>query len=353
MSLRRRHACWVTLCLFAVLTVQACGSSRTPTPAPRTPTSVPTVTPTATPSVPWPLTGLPAENAEDIRRPALAIKISNSAEARPQSGLQAADVVFEHLSEAGITRFTAIFHSQVVTEAGSVRSARLIDLEIPAMYGSALVFSGASGPVLEDLYVSDFSQRLVVEGDPGVFRKEGTGKAWEHTLFVSPADVWVTAEKKQWPGLADSRGMRFDIEPPDGGRSALVARVPYSSLTSDVTWEYDADRAGYLRSILGAEHLDALTGEQIAVRNVVVLYVNHVQTLIVENEMGGRSIEIQLWGSGQATVLRGGQAWDVQWSRPGHSDAIILTMSDGQTFPLEPGNTWYELVPLDMQVTME
>ena len=361
-----------TFLVCVALVLSACASGATPTPTrvlrtqtsvatltppptaiPPTATVIPSPSPTATPAVPWPLTGLPARNAEEIKRPALAVKISNSPEARPQSGLQDADIVFEHLSEAGITRYTAIFHSRTVTEVGSVRSARLIDLEIPAMYSSSLAFSGASGPVLEMIYSSDFADRLVTEGDPGTFRKQGTGKAWEHTLFVVPDDLWKLAEKKGWPGLPDSRGMRFDAKPPTGGQPAMVAQIPYNSYYFDVTWTYSAERGGYLHSILGAPHLDALTGEQIAVSNVVILYVNHVDTLIVENEMGGRSIEIQLWGSGNATVLRDGQSWDVGWRRPNRSDAITLVMSDGETFPLKPGNTWYDLTPLNMNVTVQ
>ena len=82
-----------------------------------------------------------------LERMPAAVKISNSPIARPQSGLSKADVVIEHLAEGDITRFTAIFHSQDAERIGSVRSARLIDLEIPVLFDAFLVYSGANGEV--------------------------------------------------------------------------------------------------------------------------------------------------------------------------------------------------------------
>ena len=116
-----------------------------------TPTPEPTLDPNPT-ATPWPtlgpdacpLTGLPVTDLALLERRPLAIKVQNAPLSRPQYGLPQADIVYEHLSEAGITRFTGIYLCQDVKKIGSVRSARFIDLEIPAMYKSLMAFSGTS-----------------------------------------------------------------------------------------------------------------------------------------------------------------------------------------------------------------
>ena len=126
-------------------------------PEPITPPISTTVTPTidvaqlvgeqTLPDTVSPFTGLEVDDPARLNRMPAAVKISNSPIARPQSGLSKADVVIEHLAEGSITRFTAIFHSEDAGRIGSVRSARLIDLEIPVLFDAFLVYSGASGEV--------------------------------------------------------------------------------------------------------------------------------------------------------------------------------------------------------------
>ena len=126
-------------------------------PEPITPTASATVTPTidvaklvgeqTLPDTVSPFTGLEVDDPARLNRMPAAVKISNSPIARPQSGLSKADVVIEHLAEGDITRFTAIFHSEDAERIGSVRSARLIDLEIPVLFDAFLVYSGANGEV--------------------------------------------------------------------------------------------------------------------------------------------------------------------------------------------------------------
>jgi hypothetical protein len=303
----------------------------------------------------WPFTGLPVGDVELLKRPPFAVKISNSPVVRPQSGLQLADIVFEHLAEGGITRYTAIFHSQESERIGSVRSARLIDLEIPAMFKCLLVFSGASAEVTRMIQESDFAARSLSDwfGAPVFYRVPITGLAYEHTLFTDTKIVWDLAQRRGWYGDLDLRGMHFDPNPPAGGQPVESVFIPYNKTYSDVTWTYDTARGQFLHSILGVAHKDRLTNVQVGADNVVGVYVNHVETLIVEDELGSRSIQIQLWGEGKATVFRDGKAWDVTWKRPNRPDPLMLIGPDGQLFPLKPGNTWFNTVPLDMKVTVK
>lgn len=145
---------------------------------------------------------------------------------RPQAGLDKADVVFEHIAEALLTRFTAIYLSQDADKVGSVRSARQIDLELPAMFRSILAFSGASAGNLRLLYSSDFADRIFEAGE-GFVRIPQAGKALEHTLFTSTPALWTRATRRDINQRQELRGWVFTPEPPAGGEPASQLDVVY------------------------------------------------------------------------------------------------------------------------------
>lgn len=292
------------------------------------------------------------------RRP-LAVKISNFPPiVRPQAGLSYADVVFEHLSEAGLTRLTAIFLSKDVEKVGSIRSARLIDLEIPAMFKSMFAYSGASGGVKQRIMQSDFFDRVISPdfGDPGFVRIPSEGKAYEHTLFSDTQSLWEITEERGLNQRQDLSGWVFSEKPPEGGSPATSMEFLYTPKYASAEYQYDPGRQAYLRSIFGEPHEDELTGEQIAARNVVAVYANHLDTDIVEDSTGPRiyySIEIQIWGEGPATIFRDGQAFEGKWVRLQRNDLIRFVDDAGNPIPLKPGNTWIQVVPLDFEIRVE
>jgi hypothetical protein len=329
----------------------------TPTPEP-TEVLTPTLTPwpTLSPNV-CPLTGLPVSDLSLLERRPLAIKIQNAAICRPQYGLPQADIVYEHLSEAGITRFTGIFLCQEVEKIGSVRSARFIDLEIPAMYKSLLAFSGTSAGLYPKFLSADFYDREFCYGwglhPEGFYRDKelrSQGIPIEHTLFVDPAKIWETAEKLSINERQDLQGMNFDYVVPEGGEPATHIKIPYPSRDMVVEYRYDPEIGAYRRWNGGELHIDAASGEQITVTNVVVIYANHVDTDIYEDEprRNHPSVQIQLWGNGPAVVFRDGQAFEGLWARPKRDDMVVFRDPTGQIpIPLKPGNIWIQLVPLE------
>ncbi len=300
-----------------------------------------------------PFTGLSVDNPELLERMPAAVKISNSPIARPQSGLSKADVVLEHLAEGGITRFTAIFHSQDAERIGSVRSARLIDLEIPVLFDAFLVYSGAHGEVNRQIEDSDFGDRTLSDdrNDPGFYRLEIAGRAYEHTLFTDSDLLQEVAADKGWTTPPRYRGWQWSEQPPRLAQRARSISIPYSAEYSDVTYQYDSASGGYLRSTLGEPHVDDLTGEQLAADNVAVLYVNHVPTLIVEDLLGSTSVQIQLWGEGRMQLFRDGTVQEGKWLRPQREDPLLFVDEAMQPLELKPGNVWIQIAPLDMDVT--
>lgn len=297
-----------------------------------------------------PLTGeLVADKSLLGKRP-LAIKLSNSPPVytRPQSGLNDADWIYEHTTEGAITRFTAIFYGKLPARVGPIRSARLIDLELPAMYDASLVFSGASNGVLGRLSRVDFQPRILYSNEPGYYRT-GEDKPLEHTLYGDPLKFHEALAAKGLDVAPTFTTVNaFSSEPPTGGQPASAVRVDYDWTVID--WRYDEANGEYLRWADGEIHADGNSGEQVAVSNVVIISPNHVEDgEICEEVQNGvcahLSIQVQLWGSGAASVFRDGQQYNVTWQRQGRTDSLTFTDSAGNPFPLQIGNSWVQVVP--------
>lgn len=297
-----------------------------------------------------PLTGLAVDDPSRLDRRPLAIKISNyPSVVRPQSGLNSADLVFEHYAEGGVTRFTAVFYTNDVNPVGSIRSARLIDLEIPRMYDAAFAYSGSSGPVRLMLRDSEFFDRIISPdfAHGGFYRIEDPNKAVEHTLFTDTSRLRAILEERAQDNRPQFQtNMTFLAATPDGGSPASAIEIRYIGVNA--FWRYDPITNGYMRSTDGVAHLDANTGHQLNFKNVVVLGAHHEDTDILEDLVGGGhySIQIQVWGEGPVSIFRDGQRFEGRWRRQSPHDMLTFYDADGNFLPLAPGNTFVELVPL-------
>jgi hypothetical protein len=331
-----------------------------PGPSP-TPTAIHSIITEFPPDV-NPLTGLHVTDPSVLDRRPLAIKISNApAVVRPQAGLSFADLVFEHYAEGGVTRFTAIFLSQNAPKVGSVRSGRLIDLEIPAFTRAMFAYSGSSGGVKERIIASDlYRDGRIISPDFGVgapvfFRVPEAGKAFEHTLFTSTDALWSLAGERGLNTRQDLSGLAFSQDPPEGGQPARYVEIPYLPGTASAEWVYDPDLGLYRRYVLDEPHTDALTSEQLTAANVIILFANHVETNILEDLVGGGhySIEIQLWGEGPTQIIRDGQVFNGIWKRWVRDDMLTFYDEAESPLPLKPGNTWFQIVPLDFPTVIQ
>ncbi len=309
-----------------------------------------------------PLTGLRVSDPSLLDRRPLAIKISNApAAVRPQAGLSFADLIFEHYAEGGVTRFTAVFLGQDAPKVGSIRSGRLIDLEIPAFTGAMFAYSGSSGGVKQKIIDSDFYQegRVISPdfgvGEPVFFRVPEPGKAFEHTLFTSTEALWALTTERGLNTRQDLHGLAFRETPPKDGQPARYVEIAYLPGNASAEWSFDADLGLYRRSILGEPHTDALTGQQLTAANVIIVYANHVETDILEYLVGGghNSIEIQIWREGPVQIVRDGQAFSGRWARWAREDMLSFSDETGNLLPLKQGNSWFQLVPLDFPVVIQ
>lgn len=303
-----------------------------------------------------PLTGEILSDPPALDRRPIAVKISNypAQYVRPQSGLDMADLVFEHYAEGGVTRLTAVYYGQGAEQVGSVRSGRLIDLEIPAMYQAAFAYSGSSIGVRVRIRSSDFFDRVISPdfgyGEPYFYRVPRDGVAFEHTLYADLYDIWAWLENNDNNSRPDLEGLVFSEEIPEGdtGASAENITVGYIAGDSQVEWVYSAASGRYLRWQGGVAHTDRVSGAQLSAANVVILGAHHEDTDILEDNVAGGhySIEIQLWGEGPATVFRDGLRYEGRWHRTDRADMTTFTDLEGTPLPFKLGNTWFQIVPL-------
>ena len=300
-----------------------------------------------------PLTGLTVEDPAVLQRNPVLVKISNAPPlVRPQAGIGAADLVFEHYAEGGLTRFSAIFYGQTPERVGSIRSARLIDYELMPMYDSLLAFSGASIGVEDLLNTSEFANRLykgVLYGRPYYWRDEDIPVP--HNMFTNVHALQDLALSEGITHTRDLHGMAFDPQPPQVSEGPVnVIDLRYRA--TRVRWEYDAESGLYRRFSDGQPHYDANTEQQVTATNVVILYADHAFTDIIESQWQGSvsySIQVKLWFEGDAVLFRDGQRYDGRWVRPTREDLIGLRTKDGEMLYLKPGNTWFQVVRLPEQ----
>ena len=381
----------ILLLMAALLT--ACGGGPAPATAPPAsptarsiikPTARPTVTPLAspTPTLPPmsptptpdariidlaapnvnPLTGEKVSDPAVLNRRPLAIKIGDSWEAgvRPQSGASYADWVFEHESEGGIPRWTAIFYGNTPERVGGTRSCRIIDNEIPAIFKSLLACSGMSGGTREFyLRPSDINQekRFFTPdfGDytPMFYRSDSA--PIPHNLMVVPAEIWKEADQRGSNTKPDLSGLTFSTEPTSPGRSTSELKLKYGSETE--TWKYDPEastcsptKGCWLRWSAGVPHTDALNGQQLSAANVIVAYVNHVEDKrYLEEDYGAFKafgLQIQIWNDGPVRIFRDGQEFGGKWVRINRDDMLTFVDPNGNPILLKPGKTWVEVVNL-------
>lgn len=270
-------------------------------------------------------------------RPAIALKIENSPQARPQTGLEYADVVYEEVVEGGITRFLAIFHCGVTEQAGPVRSARFDDPKIAKPFTTLLAFSGGNAIVERELAAQ--AMVTVDEDTPGdALYRVPEGVFDVHNLFADTDRLRRLAQKA---GAGPPPTLRFG-ELQDEARKARNISINF---TSTNTIEYRWANGRWQRFEAGVPFMTA-TGEQLSVTNVIVqeVVVNH--STLIRDVAGNPSPDIDLHSSGKALLFRDGKVVRGRWATDDSGSPTVFTArKSGDEFVLAPGTTWIELVP--------
>ncbi len=348
-----RRAGWCAAAAgLAAMVLAGCGSSPGHADAHDTVTTVTSTTAvTSTADQPLcPLTGAPVPGGGSVpSRPALAVKVTNFATARPQTGLDKADIVFEEPVEGGITRFVAVFQCQGASLVGPIRSARNIDVGILGQFGTPLLaHMGGIQPVLADIDASPIKDLNLI--DHGTVTQQIPGRVAPYDTYASTSALWGLAPTDTAP---PAPVFAYSATTPSGTGVGPVASVaiPFSG-NSTVVWKYDAKLHAFQR-YYGSTPDDLSTGTQETAANVVVQFVHVTYGPWLENSTGGLEVQANLYqdASGQALVFRSGVEIPGTWSRSSLAQPTQFTSSGGQPVDLQPGQTWVELVPTTVTVT--
>lgn len=339
LSLSHNKECFrvrrVLVGLFAAsLLLAACGGGGDT----EEPTAVVTATretPTVTPD-PAPLTGVPVSSPTVLDRPVVAVKIDNASQARPQVGLDVADIVFEEVVEGGATRFLALFQSQAPgSSAGPVRSGRDVEAELLLPYHPLLVISGAAPPTLQVLRAAGLPLRE--EGQPEHAFHRDRARKRPYNLFVDVDAMWEVARAEKIPAAAPA----WPFGESTHGQPAVATTMSFSP-SMQVRWEWDG--AKWLREQSRSAHMSA-NGDQIAAENVVVVMVGVTAGGGVD-VAGSATQEIQVIGEGDAVIFRDGKAIQGLWRKSVRETHFEFVTKAGAVVPLAVGRTWIELLPI-------
>jgi Protein of unknown function (DUF3048) N-terminal domain/Protein of unknown function (DUF3048) C-terminal domain len=301
-------------------------------------TAAPTATPTAsaTPAAVYPLTGLPVPAGVTVG-PSLESKIDNLIDARPQIGLQHADIVYEELVEGGLTRYVAVFNSDIPTTYGPVRSIRGMDPAIASPLGGVITYSGG-----QPIFVTGIKNTKIVNvsddvygGDTSLFHRIST-KAAPHNLVASGKKIiakfgkGVAAPQAQFQYATDAASSSAGTE----GEDTTKLTTTFSTAESRA-WTWDATKNVFTRSQNGKADVDN-AGDPISAVNVVSIRVK-LKTI-------SHTPVSQLIGTNKATVSTGGKTVEGTYTKASLTDPIHLKDSSGNPITLAPGNTWVEIV---------
>ena len=285
-----------------------------------------------------PLTGVRDPTSGAAHRPALTVKIENTPAARPQIGLDQADVVYEEVVEGGITRLLAIFQSHVPAVVGPVRSVRRTDQGVVTPIGGLFVYSGGAAYAIASIRTAPVNLVDETRAGPAMFRD--SSRQAPHNLFGRPAALFaIGGAPVPPPPLFAYR----TASQPVAGVPVTQVGVGFGSGYA-VAYAWDRVHQAWDRSIFGHADLVA-SGVQEAPRNVIVMFVQY------SGGVGVIGAEAQLVGSGDAVVLTGGHRITGRWVRPDRALPAQFVDSSGAPVRLTPGHTWVELAPVNTPVT--
>ncbi len=299
-----------------------------------TSTTLPATTSTTVPAAIAPLTGLPTDPAT-AARPALVVKIDNFPTiARPQVGINQADVVFEEIVE-GITRFAAVFQSSQADPVGPIRSARTSDINILAQFGRPLLaWSGGNPYVTNAIQHANIDNLTPDRYASAYFRT--TDRAKPHNYFSNTSTLFSLAtDATPVPQPLFQYRAAGEALPPTAQPAAGVKIVYTGGEKVDYAW--NDTLGGWARFQAGTPHVDA-DGHQIAPPNLVILFTPYKTSPADKN-----SPEAQTVGNGEAWVFTDGAVIPGTWNRPDATKPAALTDGNGQPILLTPGHTWVAL----------
>ncbi len=335
----------------------------------------------------------PEADVWNTRRPIVQM-IENHVDARPESGLSRADVVYEAVAEGGITRFASVFYCGAVAEAvkgAPLRSARVYFISMAAGYGTDPIYlhQGGANDVCNDcpggkkskkqidptVNVNPLFEKLGWPGGPqgnnfdggynigfpivvrDQYRLSTTPSAWEHAVVVDLDEAWKEAAKrklgyKDESGMAWTQGFRkWIFQDGSASSSPTASDIKFNFWDSmagyDVEWKYDSSSNSYKRFNGGQPHIDhEFDKPQLSAKNVAIMQVKETGPVDLEHHMFYTVI-----GTGKAIIFQNGEVIQGSWTKNSLTDREVFSDASGKEIKMVRGQTWVELVPAQNKIT--
>jgi hypothetical protein len=319
-----------------------------PKPVAKKPATAITATPTPKPTiVVSPLTGLPVSPDLAVR-PITSVVIENfNPDARPQSGLSQAGVVYEANAEGGITRFLAFFLDSRPASIGPVRSLRTYFVDWALEFNAPVAHAGGNADAL------DLVQPLGMKDMNGLsfaadafFRTND--KAAPHNLYTTSDKLDALMKRLGYYVPASFTPSPRKADQPVAKAANPKIHIDFSYSGYQVDYNYDAAANDYARNMGGTPHIDRNNGQQIHVKNVVV---EMMPTSYGTTRIGESTVIMKTVGSGPGWLCQDGTCTAITWQKDSHNARTKLIGQNGADLPLNAGNTWYEIVPVGKTVT--
>ncbi len=319
----------------------------------------------------------------EARRP-LGIMIENHKEARPQSGLSFADVVYEAVAEGGITRFLSVYYCKDAPTVGPVRSARVPFITMLREYGDYPLYAHVGGANCDATTGSGCANGAPADA-LGLIRKLGwevyndmnqfgvpfpyfwrdyerlPNRATEHTVYSSTSKLWQYAKDKRKLTNVDEEGQKWnktftswkfkdDAKAADRGQVSTITFGFWNSFASDfqVIWKYDPATNSYKRTNGGQPHIDKDTGKQLETKNVIVIFAKESPA---NDGYEGGHILYKLTGTGDGQLFQDGKKIEITWEKEDPESRMTFYDADNQEISIVRGQVFVEILPIGNKVS--
>lgn len=270
---------------------------------------------------------------EESERPILGIMIENSEEARPQTGLDDAGIVFETVTEAGITRYLAMYQEKMPEEVGPVRSVRPYFVDWLMGFDASVAHVGGSEPALEMIEQRSAKSMNEFYNENAYYRS--TEREAPHNVYARTKDL-VALQKELKHKTSTVKDVPRSEGAPNAQPTATTITIDYSELIFQVRFVYDPATNTYARNLNGQPHIDKATSKPITVKNLIVI------------KMTG---EIYAIGSGEALLYKNGNVQNIRWRQKDFNSRIELIDEQDNQVTLNRGDSWFAVIPGSGSVT--
>jgi hypothetical protein len=353
LSSRQRIAGAVTagvVIVGAVVGVVVAGGSQKSASRTSSVTTAPPTTTTVAPGLSVPPGYCPLTDVKPAggvpQRPALAVKVGNEPDgARPQAGLNEADIVFDTPAEGFIMRYIAVYQCEDASAIGPDRSVRWVDWHILRQFHTPIIaYAGGIGVNLHIVSTLPWAEADNLLGNAGGAGIRTTNRVPPDNLFTSTSALYALspAFNKKWgppPAI-----FQYSAAPGATATPAASMRINFSYGT-DAIWTWSAALGEWVHSYADGPDVDTITNQPVVTTNVLALVVKYRFGRYAEHIGGSGDFESETTGSGTGVLLRNGKAIKITWHRRFLVDPWTLTDANGAIVKLAPGRTWVEIVP--------